>query len=164
MPQPCRVCNHPDREAIDRALVVETGIRLVAAEFHLNWQAVRRHRENHLFPAARTALSADATLRDVDPIAELRALYARMLTHLANAERADNWPAVRAFHSEARQDLELLSKLLGRLRDGTTVNVATVVSTELPHIIAVVRSALAPFPAARDAVALALRAQGAADQ
>ncbi|MFH1023281.1 MAG: hypothetical protein V1809_07805 [Planctomycetota bacterium] len=68
---------------------------------------------HHLLPAVTRQVKADPELAGVDFVEELKNLFRRMRGHLARAEAADNWLAIRAFHQEARHDLELLGKAMG---------------------------------------------------
>jgi hypothetical protein len=157
MPRPCSVCNHPDRAAIDRGLSNGTGvITHLAAEYGVSDRALRRHRAGHLLPEMKERLGHERELQDVDVLAEMRYLYQRMKAYLERAEEADNWPAVRAFNSEARKDLELLARLLGELREGP--NVSVLVSPEWEEVRGVVMAALSPYPEARRLVAESLLA------
>jgi hypothetical protein len=58
MPRACTVCTHPERTAIDRALVESTPKRRVATRYGLVESAVRRHAAAHL--PAKLALAAKA--------------------------------------------------------------------------------------------------------
>ncbi|MDX1069334.1 hypothetical protein GOL32_12275 [Sinorhizobium medicae] len=72
MTRNCSVCDHPQREAINSMLVAGRSARDIAAAHGLNYQAIRRHRLNHLpqtihaaalaaldsAPAAQTAIEA----------------------------------------------------------------------------------------------------------
>jgi len=95
----------------------------------------------------REQLSGDEELRDVDVLAEMRSLYHRMRTHLEAVDDTDNWQAIRAFHSEARRDLELLAKLLGELSEAPIVNLH--VHPEWVQLRTVIVQALEPHPQAR---------------
>ncbi|MDP9438680.1 MAG: hypothetical protein M3P49_08040 [Actinomycetota bacterium] len=126
-------------------------MQTVAAVYGVSYDALRRHKANHLLPETRERLATDEELADVDVLAEMRALYRRMLAFLERAEEADAWPAVRAFHAEARRDLELLAKLVGDLDERPQVNVVIA-----PRVQEAILNALAPYPEARIAVADAL--------
>jgi len=89
-------------------------------------------------------------LADLDILAEMRGLYRRIREHLDRADNTDNWQAIRAFHAEARRDLELLAKLLGELEQEGTVNIT--LSPEWIQLRTTVLQALGPYPAARVAV------------
>ena len=43
MPKPCTVCNHKDREEIDRALIAGIAYRSLASHFGLSTSALCRH-------------------------------------------------------------------------------------------------------------------------
>ena len=67
-------------------------------------------------PYLSEQIAQDLELADVNPLAEAKALFYRVRTMLDKSEDAEDLPAFKALHSEARRDLELLAKLLGDLR------------------------------------------------
>src|SRR6266542_5025671 len=48
MPAICRICSHPHREAIDKALLASTPRQKVADQHGLHLSSVQRHIVNHL--------------------------------------------------------------------------------------------------------------------
>jgi len=88
----------------------------VAREIGCGKSSVSRHVKNHLLPQAGAELEATPEPHDMDILGELTALYGQVKHHLARAEKADNWQAIRAFIAEARASLELLAKMLVVLR------------------------------------------------
>ncbi len=48
MPRSCTVCDHPQRTAIDKALVAGEVMRNVALRFAISFAALQRHKANHL--------------------------------------------------------------------------------------------------------------------
>jgi hypothetical protein len=153
----CTVCHHERRDEFDRALVSDSMSQSeVARAIGCHPSIVSRHRKNHILPALERQIHADPVLGDVDLVAELRALFVRMKRHLDRAEEADNWQAIRAFHAEARNDLETLAKLTGNIRDTSTVNVAVGFGSDWPMVRVMVLRALMPYPDARQAVLDAL--------
>lgn len=48
MPRPCSVCTHPQRQAIDQALIAGAVFRNIARRFGTSTTAVHRHRHAHL--------------------------------------------------------------------------------------------------------------------
>jgi len=48
VPRTCTVCDHSERTAIDRALVVGEAMRNVAERFAISFAALQRHKANHL--------------------------------------------------------------------------------------------------------------------
>ena len=150
----CSVCSHPRREEFDKALTMHTMSAAAASrEIGCHRSSASRHVKNHLLPSARKAAD-DPALGDIDIVAELKALYQKMQTHLQRAEQADNWQAIRAFHAEARHDLDFLARLLGELDERPVINI--LLSPQWLEVRGVLMTALAPFPAARAAVASAL--------
>src|SRR5215212_5535584 len=115
----CKVCSHPQRAELTRALVLNIeSDRGIAKQFGLTASSVFRHRRNHLRPYLSEQIAQDLELADVNPLAEAKALFYRVRTMLDKSEDAEDLPAFKALHSEARRDLELLAKLLGDLKDG----------------------------------------------
>ncbi len=155
----CAVCNHRKRESFEKALVLErTTAADVARTIGCNRSTVTRHLRNHLIPEMRHSYLANAEpeLKNIDVLVEMTELYRRMKTHLASAEEAEDWQAIKGFHAEARKDLELLAKLLGELQQEGTINVT--VSPEWLTLRAVVLQAITPYPDAAQAVSRALTA------
>jgi hypothetical protein len=151
----CTVCHHVRCAEFDEALAFGTMSQAeVARAIGCNRSIVSRHVKKHLLPTVRALAKKEPSLANLDVVIELKELYARMRRHLERAEQANNWHAIRAFHAEARQDLELLAKLLGDLQQEGTVNVH--LSAEWVQIRTTLMLALAPYPEARAAVAGAL--------
>ena len=114
----CTVCSHPKRNEINRALINNSGSgREIAGRFDLKKSSVDRHRRNHLRPHLAQLIAEDPELAELNPLAEIKALYYRVRHLLDKAEDANDLPAFKAFHGEARKDLELLAKLLGDVSD-----------------------------------------------
>jgi len=153
MPRRCTVCTHEEGETINKALSDPSrAISKIAAEYRISEDALSRHKANHLLPEMRDKLASDPELRGVDILAEVKSLYQRMKGHLEAVETTENWQAIKAFHSEARHDLELLAKLLGELDERPQVNIL-VSSPEWIAARAALLEALGPHPEARAAVA-----------
>lgn len=153
----CTVCNHARRDELDRALTSGSLTQSdVAREVGCHPSIVSRHRKNHILPKVKRQIEADPVLGEVDLIVELRTLFCRMKHHLDRAEDADNWQAIRAFHAEARQDLETLARIAGTIHDGNVTQVAVNVGADWPRIRTALVRALAPYPDARTAVLASL--------
>lgn len=58
MTRNCSVCDHPQRREVDAALVAGRSSRDIAATHGLNYQAIGRHRLNHLPQTIRAAALA----------------------------------------------------------------------------------------------------------
>jgi hypothetical protein len=152
MPKACTACVHPDRAAIDRALVAGSAtLRDIAEQFGLSKSTIFRHRTDHLpVHLARARDAAEVASAD-DLLRELGALRAKAVSLLIAAERAGDLRSALAGVREARGCLELLARLLGELRDGPEVTIT--VSPAWIELRAAIVGALAPYPDARLAVA-----------
>ena len=126
----CSVCGHPDREAIDRAIVGGEPCRAVAARSSLSPDAVERHAQHHLPAAIVKAQEAVEVAHGValaDQVNRQREkaedLYAEARAVLRRAKRRrEPELALAAVRSacialrELRQQVELLANL-GKAED-----------------------------------------------
>jgi hypothetical protein len=158
MPRTCTVCEHPEREAIDRALVGETSNLSVSSLFGVSESAVRRHKANHLPAKLVMAEKAAEVAQADDLLQQVRDLQARTLAILEAAEHTNQHRTALAAIREARSNLELLAKLLGELDERPQVNI--LISAEWLELRAVIVGALEPYSEARGAVLRALDGAG----
>ena len=154
MPRSCTICEHPDREAIDRALVGDASNLSVSSLFGVSESAVRRHKANHLPAKLVMAQAAEEVAQADDLLQQVRDLQDRALAILGKAEAAGDLRTALGAIREARGNLELLAKLLGELDERPVVNLD--VSPEWLELRAVIVAALEPHPAAHGAVLRAL--------
>ncbi len=160
MARRCSVCTHPQRGAIDLALVAGASRNGLATAYGLAETSLRRHEAAHLPAAMVRGEEAREEARALDVIQQLKAINGATLQILKESrEGRDNDTALKAIDRIQKQ-IELQAKLLGELKEGTTVNV--LVSPEWIQVRTVILHALDAHPAARLAVAAAL-AEGAAD-
>ena len=161
MPRVCTVCTHPDRPAIDQALVNRRPFRHIAAQFRLSASALVRHHDEHLPAALAKAQEAEDVAHAIDVLGQLRAINAATLAVLADArKRGDGDLALKAVDRVQRQ-IELQAKLLGELDERPTVNV--LVAPEWLLVRSTLLDVLGAYPEARQAVAarlVALEEQG----
>jgi hypothetical protein len=158
MPRSCTICEHPEREAIDQALVGDASNRSVASLYDVSEAAVRRHKGNHL-PAKLVMAQAAEEVAQADTLLEqVRNLQSRTLAILEAAEETKQHRTALGAIREARSNLELLAKLLGELDERPTVNI--LVSSEWLELRAVIVTALEPHPEALRAVVGALESGG----
>jgi hypothetical protein len=154
MPRVCTVCEHRDREAIDRALVGDASNRSVASLYDVSEAAVRRHKANHL-PAKLVMAEQAAEVAEADNLLDqVRDLQSRTLAILEAAEETRQHRTALGAIREARSNLELLAKLLGELDSRPTVNI--LVSAEWLELRAVIVGALEHYSEARGAVLRAI--------
>jgi hypothetical protein len=158
MPRSCTICEHPEREAIDRALVGDSSNLSVSSLFAVSEQALRRHKTNHLPAKLVMAQQAEEVAEADDLLDQVRNLQARTLAILEAAEETSQHRTTLAAIREARSNLELLAKLLGELDDRPQINV--LISPEWLELRAVIVGALEPHSEARGAVLAAIEGVG----
>lgn len=151
MPRLCLTCRHPDRAAIDRALVAGASFHALAALHHVSEDALARHGARHLAATLVHAQHVDEVARADDLLTEVRRLHARAAALLDRAEDGGDLRTALAGVREARACLELLAKLVGQLDERPQLNV--LVAPEWLAVRAALLLALGPYPDARAAVA-----------
>src|ERR671913_1931176 len=123
MPRSCTICEHPERGAIDEALVGGASNRSAASLYDVSEAAVRRHKANHLPAKLVMAQAAEEVAQADDLLQQVRDLQGRALAILGKAEAAGDLRTALGAIREARGNLELLAKLLGELDERPVVNV-----------------------------------------
>ncbi len=158
MPRRCTVCDHDQREEIDRALVAGGAFRHIASRFGTSTTALQRHRSEHLPAKLLKAREKEDVREALDVVKQLKAINATSLGILQEA-RAEGEPdrALRAVDRIHKQ-IELQAKLLGELDESPRVNV--LVSPEWLELRTVIVGALEPYPDARGSVLRALEGTG----
>lgn len=160
MPRTCTTCRHPQRPAIDRALVAGDSVRDIAGRFGLAKSAVDRHKQEHIAREITRVKQAKDAANALDIVGQLSFINAVALNLLADAgvrSHGDTRPkdpavALRAA-AEVRKQLELQARLLGDLSDAPQVHLTVAISAQWVQVRAILMAALAPFPEARAAVA-----------
>ncbi len=161
MARTCTVCRHPDRPAIDMALINRRPFRDIARHFGVSKDATVRHFDDHLPATLAKAKEAEDVAHAIDVVGQLRAINAATLAVLANARKVgDGDLALKAVDRVQRQ-IELQAKLLGELDERPQVVLAN--APEWLQVRTVLLDALRPHPEERQAVAarlVALEAHG----
>ncbi len=160
MPRTCTICVHPERQAIDAALLAGEGYRNVSERCSVSLGALSRHRD-HVAPALAKAREAVEVARADDLLGRVQGLVREADAILREArgdgEGRDPNLALKAIDRLTKLT-ELFARLAGELREGgTTVNVA--ILTDSPQwgaLRARILDALAPYPEALEAVRRAL--------
>jgi hypothetical protein len=89
MPRTCTVCAHPERQAIDRALVgVTSPYRDIARQYGLSKDALLRHKADHLLPNIVAAWQVERQANNLELAEELRG-WMDTITKLLRA--CDDW-------------------------------------------------------------------------
>lgn len=154
MPRVCTICSHPDRAAIDAALVAGESFRGISRRFAVSEDALARHRRNHLPAKLAKAQQAQQVAQADDLLAEMQRLQRITMGVLARAVNANSLNVAVGAIREARNNLALLGELAGELQSAPVVNVLV-----LPEWLAIqdaMAAALLPYPQARQAVVAAL--------
>ena len=153
MPRRCTVCTHPERDAINQALVVGESYRSIAQHYEASPPAVYRHWQDHIPMSLAKAQEASEVAQADNLLDQVRELQGRALAILGKAAAGDLRTALGAIR-EARGNLELLAKLLGELQDNHTVNV--LVAPQWVSLRTTILAALGSYPEARQSVVEAL--------
>jgi len=116
--RPCRICTHPDRQEIDRALIGGEGQLGIAARWRIAQSSVSRHKRLHLAPVVANMMAKYETI-DIERLRSwVNGLLEQNLLGSLSAERRGDYGAQRGFLSEARRAVELQAKLAGLLDSG----------------------------------------------
>jgi hypothetical protein len=138
------VCTHPERHAIDRALVERGGYRAIAREFGLGHDAVIRHTAAHLPATLATSYEASEQLRADDLVGRLLELHDETIRILEEARTSKNHDLALKAIARAEKQIELQARLLGELKDGVTINLFQ--SAEWFAVVTKLLTALDPYP------------------
>jgi hypothetical protein len=161
MSRTCTVCANPNHEQMNLALVSREPMRTIAARYAVTASALQRHKTAHLpVVLAKAAAVADAVegTNLLDRLKALNRETAAVLREARTDGSKDNGLALKAI-ARAEKQIELEGRLLGELKEGSTVNV--LLTPEWTTVRAAILKALEGYPAARMAVAGALSNAGA---
>lgn len=154
MSRVCTICYHPERSAIEAAIVAGDSYRHIASQYNVGYKSVERHiSDKHVAQEVRQAQEAKEEARGLDVVKQLQDINKISREILGDARKSEEPElALKAIDRIAKQ-LELQAKLLGDI-DKPQVNVY--LSPEWLDIRKTLIGALIPFPDARVAVAAAL--------
>jgi len=111
MPRVCTICIHPQRNAVDAALIRGETAHALAARFDLKPSSIHRHKEDHL-PAKLAKAKDAAEVANADTLLDqAQSLQQRALAILSGAEEEKQFGIALGAIREARGCLELLGKL-----------------------------------------------------
>ena len=163
MSRRCTVCDHPGREAIDKALVSGAPLGTIARDKGVSRNALRRHRDNHIpgllerakkatAHATRLVINAEARKdgHALDVVEQLKAINAASWESLRAARQEQDRDGVLRATDRVLKQIELEAKLLGMLQTpGVTINT----NAEWIEVQAAIVVVLADYPDARRAIA-----------
>ncbi len=128
MPQPCKVCRHPQKLEIDRGLLAGRPKRALALAFAVSADSVERHARKHVTQALAAATEGREALygnKLIEQLVELQNETKAILREARFGEKTDNRTALKAI-GQAIAQLELQARLTGELKD-KQVNQALVI-------------------------------------
>ena len=161
MARECSVCAHPEAFAINEDILGLGGgrkksNRTIAKHYGVDHSAVQRHKQH--IPELLLKASRAMEVADADALlAKIEDLYAEAIDVLEAGKGAEDHRLVLSAIDRAGKQLETLAELRGELDRRPTVNVALVEHPGYRHLEDVLTNALEPYPAARYAVAGALK-------
>jgi len=124
MAKVCSICIHPNRDAIDRSLIVDAlSVRDLAGRHGLSKSSLDRHKA-HASAALKRAKDVAEYRRGEKLLDRVEALHTRAVRISDKAEEEGEWGASISGVREGRSCLELVGRLTGELRDdkGDTTN------------------------------------------
>jgi hypothetical protein len=132
----CQICDHPQREAIDRAIVAGDSLRKIATMFATDKDAIRRHKlgcMTRTVPAITAPVQVPAYQSGAEmAIAQQAArsvasrtesLVARMEQAFDECQGTGNYDTLVKCAKEVREGLRLLAQLSGELGPNTAIQV-----------------------------------------
>jgi hypothetical protein len=157
VPRTCSICTHEDVRAIDRALVSRVPYRNIAERYSLSLGAVTRHNKEHLpellakAHRAQEVAHADTLLERLEGWA--KRIEAAIEAVEGNEDYSEFWKGV----SVLRPYLETMGEITKELERRPQIAIAIVEHPTYPKLEDALARALEPYPAARWAVADAIR-------
>lgn len=157
VPRTCTICNHPQRAAIDQALVSGGSLRDIAGRFGVAKSSLERHRMDHLPQAIVKAAEQQDIRHAIDIIKQLQIINGVSLNILIDARNTGNPVLALKAIDRVQRQIELQAKLLGDLDDRPQINqVNLLLAPEWLMLRTVLMEALSPYPEAKIAVAHSL--------
>jgi hypothetical protein len=137
MPQTCSICKHPEKQAIEIALVRKIPMTRIAQQTGTGMYSIRRHAQ-HM--AASVVLRAPhevgQTVQAVSLLDRVQGLMLEIRQIAEQAKKNKNWTSALGAMRELRGCLELLGKLSGELTaqtPGPKVSVGVIVNSGQPQ-------------------------------
>lgn len=154
MPRTCTVCTHPQRAAIEKCLVDSVPFRIIASRFGTSTTALQRHKGEHLPSHVAQAKQAEEVANADDLLVQIKALRNKAIGILQKAEASGDFRTALQGIREARNCIETLLEIEGKLDRRPTLNLT--VSPEWVEVRTVILGSLRDHPEAATAVAAAL--------
>jgi hypothetical protein len=166
----CVACKHKDRVLIEAASVAGCSLDNVAKKYGLSRDSVFRHMKSHVDDAARADylaavpmadLAAKAAEEGVSVLGFLSIIRATLMTQFQLAASLNDRHATATLAGRLTEVLRAIGSIsgeMGSMAASITINNHTVLNSPVfANLQVSLLQALAPFPAARQAVVTALR-------
>lgn len=119
MGRTCTICNHPQRDDIDRAILAGQTERAIERQYRAGRSSIQRHKPHVRVVIARTFHRR----RERSITNQMRDLLDRCVKHLEFAERGRKPNEMAVTSREVRETLKMLAQLSGELDERARVNV-----------------------------------------
>jgi hypothetical protein len=162
MSRTCTICNHPEREEINVALLGPDSFRKIAARWSVSKTALLRHKADHLPAEIVRAAAVKEEIsggRLLDRLTTLNQETTSILREARTAETKDNQLALKAIARVERQ-LLLEGQLLAEMKEDPAA-VDITLAPEWLTLRAAILQTLELHPAAKAAVIEAIGSDGA---
>ena len=113
MPRTCTICTHPERQAIEHALLRQEPFRHIAARTGTSTAALQRHKRDHIPLSLRKAQDAEEIAQADTLLDQIQELRIRAMGILEQAERAGDLRTALAAIGQAKGVLELQARVTG---------------------------------------------------
>jgi hypothetical protein len=158
MPRRCTVCDHDEHHAINVDLVDRrVSYRTIADRYSLSETALKRYSKEHIPELLLQAYEAIQRDDAEDLAGELVKVKADVHRLKEKAEEEGDLRTALLGCDKALKALELQAKVEQLIQTSPTVNIALVEHPDYRRLEDVLTQALEPYPAARYAVADALK-------
>jgi len=125
MPMVCKCCSHPERKAIDRAIIDCVPNTRIASRYGLSEASVRQHKANHLAKSLIKAAEARPIARAETLLERFEALIVRAGSVAESALQANKHAAAVSGLRTIADIMRTIAELTGQIGgSGTTVNIA----------------------------------------
>jgi hypothetical protein len=149
MAQSCKICHHPEREAIEAAINAGETQVSIALRFGVNRANVSRHKTGHMAPLQRVQARRNGQ-KPAASVDRLEQMYDDARVLLDDALATNRPQLSLAAMKELRQVVELLGKFTGELNDRPQVQVNLLASPDWHQVREVVFQVLQRYPGAAE--------------
>lgn len=119
----CAVCTHKNIKKINEQLIAGESCRRIASQYGLHYQAVTRHKKNHLPEALLEGHKAEAVTHADTLLMDLQGTKETALWFLNEAKEAKDLKAAASLISSACRVIELLAEIRGQLDRKAEINI-----------------------------------------